>query len=79
MHDNAMSSYEKTVWPAVLHCERVMNVIKIYNVCNKKVFMLDFFVEKRLSMLYVCVLDCAAYLKVCLCLYIQNGYILLNK
>ena len=54
-----MSSYEKTVWPAVLHCERVMNVIKIYNVCNKKVFMLDFFVEKRLSMLYVCVLDCA--------------------
>ena len=74
-----MSSYEKTVWPAVLLCERVMNVIKIYNVCNKKVFMLDFFVEKRLSMLYVCVLDCAAYLKVCLCLYIQNGYILLNK
>ena len=72
-----MSSYEKTVWPAVLHCERVMNVIKIYNVCNKKVFMLDFFVEKRLSMLYVCVLDCAAYLKisfVCVCIFKMDTF-----
>ena len=42
--------YDMTLWLAVLPCERVMNVIKMYNVCNKKVFMLDFFVEKRLSM-----------------------------
>ena len=62
---------------AVLHCERVMNVIKIYNVCNRKVFMLDFFVEKRLSMLYVCVLDCAAYLKVsfvCVCIFKMDTF-----
>ena len=46
MHDN-VKLWENTM---AGRTERVMNVIKMYNVCNKKVFMLDFFVEKRLSM-----------------------------